>query len=242
MAAYPATYECDYVEERSRLTTFFRLILAIPLLFVGFFYGIAALFAVIAAWFAVVFTGRYPEGLFNFVSGYVRWSAQFNGYCYLLTDKYAPFTLDEENYPVRMSFRRLEAYSRWKAALRIILFIPIYIALYLLSILLMLGAIAAWLVIVITGKQPKGLQDLLVMGLAFTARATAYGFLVTESYPPFSSPEEPAALAGGATPAGVTRAEEPPEPQVAPSPEVPPADPPAPPPDPDAPSGPQSPA
>jgi hypothetical protein len=218
--AYPATYDCDFVEERSRLTTFFRFILAIPLAIVGIFYGIGALLAVIAAWFAVVFTGQYPEGLYKFISGYVRWSAQFNGYCYLLTDKYAPFSLEEDDYPIRMHFTRLVEYSRWKTLLRIILFIPIYIALYVLSILIFLGAVA------VTGKMPKGLQDLLVLGSAFNARATAYGFLLTETYPPFQEDALPGA--GGA--AAIPQATDPTVP--------PPAVPQTPPVDPDAPSGP----
>ena len=59
--SYPVTFEADFVERRSRLTTFFRLILLIPLLIVAYVYGILAFFALIIAWFAIVITGRYPE-------------------------------------------------------------------------------------------------------------------------------------------------------------------------------------
>ena len=66
---YPVTFKADYVEKRSRLTTFFRLLLAIPHLIVLYFYGLAAGVVVIVAWFALLFTGRYPQGMYDFVAG-----------------------------------------------------------------------------------------------------------------------------------------------------------------------------
>ncbi|MGZ4225427.1 MAG: DUF4389 domain-containing protein [Solirubrobacteraceae bacterium] len=74
--SYPVTFEADYVEQRNRLTTFFRLILAIPVAIVLWFYEIVALFAVIFAWFAIVITGRFPDGLYQFVAGVVRFLAR----------------------------------------------------------------------------------------------------------------------------------------------------------------------
>ena len=62
--------------KHSRLTTFFRYILAIPLLFVNYFYAIVAYIAVIFAWFAIVITGRYPAGLYGFAAGYLRFSTR----------------------------------------------------------------------------------------------------------------------------------------------------------------------
>ena len=59
--SYPVTFEADYVEQRNRLTTFFRLILAIPVAIVLWFYEIVAFFAVIFAWFAIAITGRFPD-------------------------------------------------------------------------------------------------------------------------------------------------------------------------------------
>src|SRR5580704_12785045 len=59
---YPVTFEADYAERRNRLTTFFRLIMAIPLAIVLYVYAIVAAVAVLIAWFAIVFTARYPRG------------------------------------------------------------------------------------------------------------------------------------------------------------------------------------
>ena len=59
---YPVTFKADYVEKRSRLTTFFRLLLAIPHLIAVLFYVFAAEIVTFIAWFALLFTGRYPQG------------------------------------------------------------------------------------------------------------------------------------------------------------------------------------
>src|SRR5712691_2864973 len=72
-----------------------KWLLAIPHYIVLFFLGIGAVVAVIIAWFAIVFTGRYPRGLFDFVVGVIRWSNRVTGYALILvTDKYPPFSLE----------------------------------------------------------------------------------------------------------------------------------------------------
>ncbi len=74
-----------------------KWLLAIPHYIVLFFLGIAVIFAVIVAWFAILFTGRYPKGLFDFVVGVMRWSLRVFAYAALLTtDEYPPFTLGEQ--------------------------------------------------------------------------------------------------------------------------------------------------
>ena len=92
---YPITYEADAgLEGRNRLTTFFRSIVAIPWQIVQYLYGIAAQIAAVIAWFAIVFTGRYPRTLFDFVEGVIRWHDRVIGYALLLvTDRYPPFRL-----------------------------------------------------------------------------------------------------------------------------------------------------
>jgi hypothetical protein len=84
-----------------------------------------------------------------------------------------------------MDFARLPRYSRLKTFFRIILAIPIVILRYVMGLLLEIGAIAAWVVILITGKLPRGLFDVLVLANSYTARSDAYLYLLTETYPPF---------------------------------------------------------
>ena len=91
---YPITFGAEYPGKMSRLTTFFRIIMIIPQMFILYFLAIAAGVIAFIAWFAILFTGKYPKGMFDFYVGYMRWSTRVTGYMYLLTDKYPPFSLD----------------------------------------------------------------------------------------------------------------------------------------------------
>lgn len=82
------------LENRNRLTTFFRGILVIPQAIVLIFLYIAVGVVWFIAFFAVLFTGRWPEGLRTFVVGVVRWQTRVSAYALLLTDEYPPFSLD----------------------------------------------------------------------------------------------------------------------------------------------------
>ena len=74
--SYPVTFEAEYVEQRNRLTVFFRLILAIPLAIWLYVYAIVAYVVIVIAWFAIVITGAYPRGLYDFVAGFTRFLAR----------------------------------------------------------------------------------------------------------------------------------------------------------------------
>ncbi|MFI4993516.1 MAG: DUF4389 domain-containing protein [Solirubrobacterales bacterium] len=185
--SYPVTFEADYAEKRSRLTAFFRLILVIPVAIVLYVYAIIAWVVIVIAWFAIVFTGHYPRTMYDFVAGFLRFQTRVTAYALLLCDPYPSFGgSPDPGYPVRMQFDGpLEHYSRLKTLLRIILAIPILILRYVINLLLEIGAFAAWVVIVITGKMPRGLFDLMVLANSYTARSDAYLYLLTETYPPF---------------------------------------------------------
>jgi hypothetical protein len=196
---YPVRFEADYAERRSRLTVFFRLILVIPLAIAVFVYGIVASIAVIIAWFAIVITARYPDALYEFMAGYTRFITRVGGYALLLCDPYPRFSAaGDPGYPIRLEFADpLERYSRWKTFFRFILAIPILFLRYLLSVLVNIGAVAAWFVIVIMGHLPRGLFELMAWCVSYIARSDAYVFLLTETYPPF---EESLAPSGEAQP------------------------------------------
>ena len=241
MSTYPVTFEADYVEPRSRLTTFFRLLLVIPHLLIVAFWGLAVFFGVIVAWFALLFTGRWPLGLYMFTANFLKYFTRVSGYCWLLTDPYPPFpggVNDDPDYPVRLTVAAPQAeYSRLKVLLRIFYIIPAYVIVYVLGIVLELVGFVAWLVIVVTGKQPKGLQDTIRLCVSYTARAYALMLLLTETYPPFTDdgpqqlaepvpatplPQQPAPASPEA-PASVAPAFEPPSAPEPTAPEPPPA-------------------
>jgi hypothetical protein len=189
---YPVTFKADYVEKRSRLTTFFRLILAIPHLIAVFFYVLAAEIVTFIAWFALLFTGRYPQGMYDFVAGALRYGTRVCGYAFLLTDEYPPFSGDPATpYPVDLNIGPPKAeYSRLKVLFRIILMIPVYIIAYAMQVVFEVGALLAWFAIVVLGRQPKGLQDMIVLGMSYHQRAYGYFFLLTEDWPPFTDETE----------------------------------------------------
>ncbi len=183
---YQVAFSVDYSDKRSRLSTFFRLILAIPLLIWAYVYAIAATVVVIISWFAIVITGRYPQGLYEFEAGWVRFLARMTAYVALLCDDYPSFVGSEDpSYPVRMQFQALERYSRLKTGFRIILAIPILVVRYVMQLMLEIGAVGAWFVILVTGGMPRGLFDLMVLANSYIARSDAYLMLLTETYPPF---------------------------------------------------------
>ncbi len=196
-------FEAQYVEKRSRLTTFFRAILAIPHIILWYVWSLLAGLAVIIAWFALLFTARYPQSLYDFVAGSQRYGTAVYGYLALLTDEYPPFSADTDGYPVHLQIPPPKAeYNRLKVLFRIILAIPVFVIVYAMQIVWEIGAVIAWFVIVIMGKQPKGLQDMIALGLSYQQRASAYIGLLTEDWPPFTDPEREA-LAGAPTSSGL---------------------------------------
>ena len=119
----PISYDADYNVEANRLTTFFRLIIVIPWAIWATLWGIAALFVVFISWFALLFTARYPQGLYDFVAGYIRLSARVFAYASLLTDELPSFGGGPEpDYPVKVDVAaRQESYHRGKTFFKYLL-------------------------------------------------------------------------------------------------------------------------
>jgi hypothetical protein len=82
-------------KDLNRWYPIFKWILAIPHYVILFFLGIAAFVCIVVAWFAILFTGKFPKGIFDFVQGVYRWGIRVSAYAFMLvTDKYPPFSLD----------------------------------------------------------------------------------------------------------------------------------------------------
>jgi FHA domain/Domain of unknown function (DUF4389) len=92
---YPISVRFVHPEQLSRLSTFFRCILIIPHAFVLSFIAVAVQIALFLAWFAIIFTGRYPEWVYSLITGFLRWWARYVAYVFLLTDVYPPFSFEE---------------------------------------------------------------------------------------------------------------------------------------------------
>ena len=227
---YPIVYSADYEGEgRSRLSVFFRYFLLIPWAIVGVFYSLAAFLAVFVAWFAIVFTGRYPQGIYDFVAGFVRFAARVNSFGYLLTDEFPAFNgQPDDAYPVKVGIPEpLPLYSRLKTLFRLIVGIPVWLLNYVMGVILAVISFLAWFVLVFTAKLPEGFYGPMRAALAYQTKATGYFCLLTEEYPPFwteESEEGPLLAAGGGTaiPSGAPSAAEAPPPAQPPPPGGPP--------------------
>ncbi len=186
--SYPVGFEMDYVKRRSRLSTFFRWLLVIPHLLFACVYGIAGYVALVVAWFALLITGRWPGGLYQFIGGFLRYITRLSAYMYLGVDRYPPFSGgDDPSYPVRVEIAPpLARYSRLKVLFRGFHAILAYVIRYALGIVISFVTLISWFVIVITGRQPETLQDALAFSLRYTTRADALMLLITETYPPLS--------------------------------------------------------
>jgi hypothetical protein len=184
---YPISYEADFNPEPNRWTTFFRLLLAIPWFIVAAFWGILFIFTHLFAWVAVVILGRYPQWLYEFNSGVVRFSIRTSAWIYLQTDVWPPFSLsDDASYPIRVNFAPpAERQSRLKAFFRLILVLPVALVLsYGTSYIQMLAGVVAWLTIVFRGYLPEGVNSMLTFVNSFHARVLGYLAILTDDYPP----------------------------------------------------------
>jgi Domain of unknown function (DUF4389) len=198
MDAYPLTFDVTSPEgPRNRLTSAFRIILAIPHLLIvggpgvgwgansntGVFGGVAAVVSVIA-WFAILFTGRFPRGLWDLSHMYVRWRARAIAYMALLRDEYPPF--GDDAYPVDFQLDYPDVRNRWTVAFRLILAIPQMIVFFFVGLAGLIAAVIGWFAILFTGRYPEGLWEFGVGVQRWSLRLQAYLLLLRDEYPPFS--------------------------------------------------------
>lgn len=185
---YPARLEIDRPARLSRWLIFVKWLLAVPHYVVLWALGIAVLAVELVVAFAILFTARYPRGLFDFVLMVQRWSTNVSAYTYLLRDEYPPFSGEPERYPaVRVDLDYPERLTRWMPLVKWLLALPHAIVLMFLGLAAFVVEVVAWFAILITGRFPDGLFDFVVGVMRWNLRVTAYAsLLVTDRYPPFS--------------------------------------------------------
>ena len=185
-APYPVVTEFDRQEEYSRFLPIVKGLLLIPHWFVLIFIFIGALFATIYAWFAVLITGKYPEGVYRFLTGTFRWGTRVSAYALLMTDRYPPFSLEpDDDYPARYDLAYTGEIARWRPLVHWLLVLPyMFVATILMYFAYIVSFIAFW-VILFTKKFPQSLFDFNVVALRWQNRSTAYMYFMTERYPPW---------------------------------------------------------
>jgi hypothetical protein len=205
---YPLRLEGTLAPSLSRGLWLVKWLLAIPHFVVLFFLWIAFLAVSVVAFFAILFTGRYPRGLFDFNVGVMRWSWRVGFYSYsaLGTDEYPPFTLkDVADYPAHLDVDYPESLSRglvlvksWLLALPHLLIVGVFVggaataasgsdlqwvALSggLIGVLVFFAAV----ILLFTGKYPQTIYDFVLGMNRWVFRVGAYAALMTDRYPPF---------------------------------------------------------
>jgi hypothetical protein len=183
---YPAGFEISYPEELNRWLPLVKWLLVIPHFIVLLFVGIGAFFVAIYAFFAVLFTGRWPRGAFDYMVGTFRWAYRVVAYYHLMVDPYPPFSMaDDPDYPVRLNIEYPEQIDRWRPLVQWLLAIPYLFVAGVLYWLTGILTIIAFFTVLFTKQIPRGVFDLMVPGLRWNVRGGAYAYFMTDRYPPF---------------------------------------------------------
>lgn len=184
---YPVTFDVEYPQELSRWLIFVKWLLSIPHYIILYFLQIAAALVVFLAFFAILFTKKFPRGLFDFVLGVNRWNANYYAYIMLMRDEYPPFTMDPDKYPVKYDVEYPEGLSRWLIFVKWLLIIPNALVLLVFLIAAYLITFAAFFIILFTKKYPESLFKFVEGSLRWSQRVSAYVLLMRDEYPPFST-------------------------------------------------------
>ena len=195
--AYPVSIKGELTVPPGRGWWLLKWLLAIPHFIILAFLWIAFVVVWIIAFFAILFTEKYPKSLFNFNLGVLRWTWRVGFYSYeaLGTDKYPPFTLASvDDYPADLEVAYPERLSRGLVLVKWwLLAIPHWVVFFvfqvgwgrespgLVQILAFFGAVA----LLFTGKYPESIFKLVIGMNRWSYRVCAYVALMTDRYPPF---------------------------------------------------------
>ncbi len=185
-STFPVAFDVEYPERSSRLLIFVKWSLIIPHYIILYALIIVAEVLTFIAWFAILFTGRYPREMFKFVVGVHRWRYNVTAYVTLLRDEYPPFSLSAGEYPVTYDVEYPERLSRLLIFFKWLLIIPHLVVLLCLGVVYYVTLIISWFAILFTGHYPRGLFNFAVGVHRWGARVNAYVWLLRDDYPPFS--------------------------------------------------------
>jgi len=192
--AYPVKFSIDYPDKPlNRVTTFFRIFMAIPIFIIWGLMGgpsqnnngtLGLLF--FPTILMLLFKKKYPKWWFDWNLELTRFFTRILAYLALLRDEY-PSTDEEQAIHVDIYYPDASKLSRGLPLVKWFLAIPHYIVLYFLFIAAMIVTIVAWFAILFTGVYPRGMFDFVVGVYRWSMRVNAYAFiLTTDEYPPFS--------------------------------------------------------
>jgi hypothetical protein len=184
-----------YDLRRSRLTVFFRILLALPHIIWLLLWSILAFLAAIAQWFGTLVRGAPAGGLHRFLTRYVRYRLHVYAFLMLVGNPFPGFTGAEGTYPLDLEVEGPQRQSRWKTGFRIILVIPALLVTAALGGALLSSAVLTWFYALVKASAPWGLRNLSAYALRYDAQVEAYLLLLTDAYPhasPLEGDDSPA--------------------------------------------------
>jgi hypothetical protein len=191
MLQLPARLIVEDDLRRSRLTVFFRLLLALPHLVWWYLWSIAAWLLYLVVVVVAVINGALPGWAHGFYAAYTRYSLHVSAYLTLAANPYPGFLGEPGSYPLDAEFDPAEPQDRWSIAFRWLLVIPAFLLAAALGAVTYWGTIGilivvpilAWFAGLARGVISPGLRDTLVYGLGYTTQTYAYALLLSPRYP-----------------------------------------------------------
>lgn len=192
MAIYDIAYQERFSRGELLLRTFFGLIyIALPHLFILTFLSIWSAILTFIAFWSILFTGRYPESMFEFQVKLIRWNARVNARLNNMADDYPSFGLDAEDNHVRVEIPYPEKLDRGILILKVMfgffyVIIPHGFILLFRTFATLVLIFLAWWSVLFTGKYPRSWHEFNVGTFRWSFRVNNYLSLLTDQYPPFS--------------------------------------------------------
>ena len=190
-APYPVSLELLAPLEVARWRPLVHWLLSIPYYIVLYVLQIAVGVVTLIAWFAILFTGNIPEGMFAFMASVHRFQWRYSSYILWMREPYPPFELSGPaidpgtDPPTRFSVEYPERLSRLLIFVKWLLAVPHFIVLIFLVVGAAVASIIGFFAVLITGRWPQGLRDFIVGVHRWGYRVQAYVYLLTDVYPPF---------------------------------------------------------
>jgi hypothetical protein len=188
--SYPVTAGLNYGIQIARWRVIGNYIMAIPHLIFLYVLLLVANVLTVIAWFAILFTGRIPAGMADFIAGVHRYQWRVLSFAYFLREPYPSFSFpsgyaDPGDDPAWLQIAPAEKYSRLAVFFRFLLIIPQVVIGIVWAIAVAFVLLIAWFAVLITGRWPEGLRSLLVRVMFWWIRVSAWYSLLADPYPPF---------------------------------------------------------
>jgi hypothetical protein len=168
---------------RSRLTVLVRAFLVLPHLIWLTLYGSVAVFVALANWIVTLIKGRSSQRMHRWLVRYLRYTVYVYSYLYVLANPYPPFHGEQRSYTIDLQVEGPDDQRRLVTAFRLVLVIPAFVLSWVLSQVLQVIALLAWVIAIFLGRIPRGMEQLGLYCLRYQTQVYAYLLVVTDRYP-----------------------------------------------------------